>query len=80
MTKPGRPIPEALTKISLDELELVLARLHRGELVCPVTHSTLVVAGLPHLVDRLTHLQGLDARAVQAVLVAVIAERRRAAR
>jgi hypothetical protein len=45
-------------------------------LECPITHPTLLRAGMPDLVDQLGHLVGLEARAVQAVLVAVIAERR----
>lgn len=65
-----------LTHVSTDKLERLLKRVHDGSLACPVTHPTLLRAGMPDLVDELGHLVGLDARAVQAVLVAVIAERR----
>lgn len=65
-----------LVAIPTRDLKLMLTRLHRGELVCPITHQTLVVAGLPHLVDRVGFLSGLDQNAVRAVLVAVISERR----
>lgn len=67
---------KGLTHVSTDHLRLMLARIHRGQLACPVTHATLVVAGLPQLVDKVDFLKGLDEAAVRAVLVAVIAERR----
>jgi hypothetical protein len=69
---------EGLTAIPLRDLRTMLSRLHRGALVAPITHQQLVVAGLPHLVDRVGFLSGLDASAVRAVLVAVIAERKAA--
>jgi len=65
-----------LAHVSTDALERVLKRVHDGSLECPITHPTLLRAGMPDLVDELGHLVGLDARAVIAVLVAVIAERR----
>ena len=64
-----------LKHVSTEDLRIVLARVHDGSLECPVTHPRLLRAGLPKLVDDLGHLNGLDARAVQAVLVAVLAER-----
>lgn len=66
---------KALVSIPTADLRAMLARLHRGELRCPITHAALVVAGLPHLVDRVAFLSGLDESAVRAVLVGVIAER-----
>lgn len=66
---------QGLAHVSTEKLKRMLKRLHDGSLVCPVTQMTLVVAGLPDLVDEVGHLQGLDARAAMAVLVAVIAER-----
>lgn len=65
-----------LAHVPTDKLTLVLKRVHDGTLACPITHPTLLRAGMPDLVDDLGHLVGLDARAVAAVLVAVIAERR----
>ncbi len=69
-----------LAHVPTDKLTRILARVHDGTLECPITHPTLLRAGMPDLVDELGHLVGLDARAVQAVLVAVIAERRAAER
>ena len=66
---------QGLAHVSTEKLKRTLKRLHDGSLVCPITQMTLVVAGLPDLVDEVGHLQGLDARAAMAVLVAVIAER-----
>ena len=69
----------ALTELSDDDLRNVLRRLHAGALPCPVTTRSLHAAGLSYLVDRVDFLLGLDERAVRAVLIAVLAERRRAA-
>ncbi|MBN8615946.1 MAG: hypothetical protein J0L92_35475 [Deltaproteobacteria bacterium] len=65
-----------LAHVSTENLTRLLSRVHDGSLECPITHPTLLRAGMPDLVDELGHLVGLEARAVQAVLVAVIAERR----
>jgi hypothetical protein len=67
---------QGLTAIPTQDLQTMLARLHRGELRCPITHPSLVIAGLPHLVDRVGFLSGLDENAVRAVLVAILAERK----
>lgn len=67
---------EALTKLSTKDLERLLRRVHDGSLPCPITAASLHLAGMDYLLDRVGFLQGLDARAVRAVLVAVIAERR----
>ena len=64
-----------LKDVSTEDLKIVLARVHDKSLECPITHPRLLRAGIPKLVDSLGHLHGLDARAVQAVIVAVIAER-----
>ena len=64
-----------LKHVSTEDLRVVLARVHDGSLECPITHPRILRAGLPKLIDDLGHLVGLDARAVQAVIVAVIAER-----
>jgi len=69
-----------LSELELVDLERLLSRLHAGTLSCPVGPKELHLAGLSYLVDRVGFLSGLDERAVRAVLVAVIAERRRAAR
>lgn len=67
-----------LKHVSTEDLRVVLARVHDGSLICPITHPHILRAGLPKLIDDLGHLHGLDARAVQAVIVAVLAERQKA--
>jgi hypothetical protein len=64
-----------LKHVSTSDLRAVLSRVHDGSLECPITHPRILRAGLPKLIDDLGHLNGLDARAVQAVIVAVLAER-----
>jgi hypothetical protein len=64
-----------LARVSTEDLKKVLARVHDETLVCPITHPRLVHAGLAKLIDDLGHLHGLDKRATQAVIVAVLAER-----
>lgn len=66
-----------LTGLTTTDLERLLRALHKGELRCPIGHAELHMAGLSYLVDRIDLLQGLDERGVRAVLVAVIAERKR---
>lgn len=64
-----------LADVPTERLKCLLGRLYDGTLVAPITHPRLLHAGLPDLVDKVEHLQGLDARAAQAVIVAVLAER-----
>ncbi len=71
---------KALTGLGERDLEHLLRRVHDGTLECPVDQRTLFRAGLSYLIDRVDFLQGLDARGTRAVLVAVLAERRAAAR
>jgi len=66
---------QGLKRVSTADLKAVLSRVHDGSLECPITHPRIVRAGLPKLIDDLGHLNGLDARSVQAVIVAVLAER-----
>lgn len=70
---------EGLAHLSEQDLRNLLKAVHDGTLKCPVSQQTLVTAGLSYLIDKVDHLSGLDERAVRSVLVAVIAERRRAA-
>lgn len=65
----------ALTGVATDDLKALLRVVHRGELACPVTAKSLAEVGLLRLGDELDFLKGLDRAAVQAVLVAVLAER-----
>jgi len=65
-----------LTGLADTDLERLLRALHRGELPCPITPQSLAIGGLTYLQDRVEFLKGLDAAAVRAVLVAVLAERK----
>lgn len=67
---------QGLTHLPTRDLERLLRLVHRGELTCPIDQPALATVGLLRMVDMLGHLRGLDAKAVQAVLVAVLAERR----
>lgn len=64
-----------LTQVPLDELKKLLAYLHRGEVTFPLTISEATRIGMQARMPDLELLRGLDATAVRAVLVAVIAER-----
>lgn len=66
-----------LTHVTTAQLERLLAAVHRGQVDCPLDAAQLHASGLSDVADRLAALRGLDARGVKAVLVAVIAERRR---
>lgn len=68
---------EALTHLTETDLKRLLLALHKGQLDCPILPKHLAIAGLSYLQDRVDWLQGLDKAAVRAVLVAVLAERRR---
>ena len=65
-----------LTDVPTEDLKRALQAVHRGTLPCPVTADTLACVGLqdrsPPLMES---LRGLEAPAVRALLVAVIAER-----
>jgi hypothetical protein len=70
----------ALTHLADRDLENLLRALHREQLRCPIGPVELHVAGLSYLVDKVDFLSGMEASTVRAVLVAVLAERRRTAR
>lgn len=80
MIKPAAIGGAGLTALSTTDLERLLRAVHRAELRCPIGQAELHVAGLSYLVDRVEALAGLDERAVRAVLVAVLAERRQGTR
>jgi hypothetical protein len=65
-----------LTGVRDADLVRLFRAVHRGQLVCPFTRIGLTTAGLLGIADELDALRGLDAVAVKAVLIAVIAERR----
>lgn len=66
-----------LTSLTDDQLERVLKGLHSGELPCPIDRIGLTAIGLQHIGDDIGVLKGVDQAGVRAVLVCVIAERRR---
>ncbi len=67
----------SLKAIQTSDLQQILRLVHRGDLKCPIDRVGLAVNGLLRLGDDLELLSGLDAKAVQAVIVAVLAERKR---
>lgn len=69
-----------LTKVPDAELETLLRWIHRGEQRLPIRRSDFLASGLPYLSEYGDLLQGLDEPGARAVLVAVLAERRKAAR
>ena len=72
-------VASGLTELTNDELKKLLRHIYREELPCPVTADTLACTGFQSRHEWISGaLRGLDARAVTAVLVAVIAERRKA--
>ena len=52
-------------------------QIHRGAIACPVTRRGLGEIGLMHWGDDLDHLRGIDRPGTVAVIVAVLAERRK---
>jgi quercetin dioxygenase-like cupin family protein len=73
-------VAAGLTELTEDELKKLLRHIYREELPCPVTADTLACVGFQSRHEWISAaLGGLDAAGVQKVLVAVIAERRKAA-
>ncbi len=68
-----------LTGVPTPMLEQLLRLVHRGEVACPLTPLALAFAGAQSYSERiLDATRGLDAASVRAVLVCVLAERKRA--
>jgi hypothetical protein len=73
----NKPQPRGLTFVVTSDLEKLLSAVHRKVLDCPLAIEGLTRVGLQHTaVELMGALRGLDERAVRALLVAVIAERR----
>ena len=69
--------PLGLSAVSEAALTTLLRAVYRGELSCPLTLPDLTRHGLQYCASDLqAALRGLDERAVSAVLICVIAERR----
>jgi hypothetical protein len=76
MSLPGTHL--GLTDVAVVDLEKALRTLHHGDLDVPVSPIGLARVGLQHCAAPLMHvLRDLDKRGIHAVLVAVIAERKR---
>jgi len=68
-----------LTSLTTAELKKLLLHVHRGDLPCPIRADTLACVGLQSRSEPLlAMLRHLDAPAVRAVLVSVLAERQTA--
>ena len=67
---------KGLTGVPTAELQRLLRSLHRGHLSVPVTRSGLIAAAFGDIEAGLDLLIGRDRASAQALLVAVIAERR----
>ena len=73
-------VAAGLTELTEDELKKLLRHIYREELPCPVSADTLACVGFQSRHEWISAaLGGLDAAGVKGVLVAVIAERRKAA-
>lgn len=68
---------KALTEVKTDSLVALLRAIHRQPFDGPFATPVLAERQLLPLQDRVGFLHGLSHAAVQAVLIAVIAERRR---
>jgi hypothetical protein len=68
----------SLTRVPTATLESLLRSIFRQRLAFPLSRATLIAGGFGNVEGELGVLQGLDARAAQAVIVAAIAERRAA--
>ncbi len=67
---------EGLRRVPTEQLQRLLRMVHKEQLVFPVTRSGLIAAAMGDFEQHLDLLVGLDKRAAQNVLVAVLAERR----
>ena len=66
-----------LTTLKTAALEKLLRHIYRKELTCPLTSAGLAGVGLQYCQESLlAALRSLDDKAITAVLVCVIAERR----
>lgn len=74
------PFGKGLVPVSDAALKTLLKHLYRGDIEAPLDLPGLTRIGLQYCAtDLLHHLRGLDRTAIQAVCVAVLAERKVAA-
>ena len=70
---------QGLTPLSTEVLEQLLRHIYRKDISCPLSSGGLARIGLQYCQEPiLAALRALDAQALTAVLVCVIAERRHA--
>lgn len=68
-------VPLGLSRVSLPDLQTLVASLERGQLMGPITATALQSRGLGHLTADIEPYSSLDSRPLLAVLRAVLAER-----
>ena len=66
-----------LSRVQTDALKILLKHIHRQNIVCPFERSTLLLLGLNEIAEEGPILCGLEEKAVRALIVCVLAERRR---
>jgi hypothetical protein len=69
---------EGLTTLKTEELKKLLGLLHRGDLVLPFTAHSVACAGFQYRqMELMSAFRNLEAPAVRAILVCVLAERQK---
>ena len=66
-----------LSRVQTDALKNLLKHIHRRTITCPFERSTLLLMGLNEIAEEGPILCGLEEKAVRALLVSVLAERKR---
>ena len=67
----------ALTQVSDAHLTKLLKLLYQNKISCPLNKHTLMSYGLNHIADYAEILLYLDQKAVQAIIITALAERRK---
>lgn len=67
---------EGLRRVPTEQLQRLLRLIHKEQITFPITRSGLIAAALGDFEAHLDLVVGLDKRAAQNVVVAVLAERR----
>ncbi len=68
-----------LSKVPSSDLEGLMRAIYKGRVEFPLRRETLMMMGMNRLAEQADVLLGLDEKATRAVLVAVLAERRKPA-
>ena len=67
----------ALTQVRDEDLKKLLKLLYQNKIVCPLRKHTLMSYGLNTIADYAEILLYLDQKAVQAIIITALAERRK---